>query len=154
MKTKILLFVALASILTSCSNHQFSQFERFGEDSRWLQSDVKTFEFEITDDSKLYDITFKFSHVYDYQYPSVPIIFDIESPDGRKGTLPVDLPLKDKNGKELGDCSGDICDLSYSLEHKAKLLKGKYKITISHSFKGAPYLPNVIGIGLDVDSVK
>ncbi|MGC4040700.1 MAG: hypothetical protein QM710_07945 [Flavobacterium sp.] len=154
MKTKILfLFVAL-TLLTSCSQHQFSQFDTFGEDNHWLHNDVKIFEFEIVDDAQLYDVNFRFSHVYGYQFPTVPIRFVIESPDGNKENLSVDLALKDSGGKEVGDCAGDICDLEYPVKNKARLIKGKYKITVSHDFKEAAYLPNVIGVGLNVDSVK
>lgn len=154
MKIKILLLLSLFTILVSCSNHQFSQFDTFGEDNHWLQTDVKTFEFEITDDSKPYDVVFKFSHVYDFQFPTVPINFSIESPDGTKEDILVEMALKGKDGKDLGDCSGDVCDMDYPIKTKAKLTKGKYKIIVSHNFKGAPYLPNIIGVGLYVDSVK
>jgi len=154
MKTKILFLLTAFLVLTSCSKHQFSQFDTFGEENRWLQTDVKTFEFEILDESQLYDIVFRFSHVYDYQFPKIPLSFSIENPKGEKENFSIDLALKDKNGKELGDCAGDICDLDFPLKNKTKLIKGKYKITVLNTFKGAPYLPNVIGIGLNVDSIK
>ncbi|QBZ97299.1 gliding motility lipoprotein GldH family protein [Flavobacterium sangjuense] len=154
MKTKTLLLLSLFAILTSCSKQgQFSQFDTFGEENRWQKSDAKTFEFDITDDSKLYNLTFRFSHVYDYQFASVPINFSIENPAGEKEDHTINLAIKDDNGKELGECAGDVCDLNYKVEENFKLQKGKYKITFSHSFEG-PYLPNVIGIGLNVESVK
>ena len=163
MKTKALLFLSLFTILicfassltlVSCSNQgNFNQFETFGDENRWQKSDVKTFEFDVTDDSQLYNLTFRFSHVYDYQFATVPINFTIENPAGEKENHSIDLVIKDANGKDLGECAGDVCDLNYKLEENLKLQKGKYKVIISHSFNG-PYLPNVIGIGLNVESVK
>lgn len=154
MKTKTFLLLSLFTILISCSKqNQFSQFDTFGEENRWQKADAKTFEFDITDDTQLYNLVFRFSHVYDYQFPSIPINVVIESPDGKKGELKIDVPIKDDSGKDLGECAGDICDLNYKIEEKIKLQKGNYKITFSHSFEG-PYLPNVIGIGLNVESVK
>lgn len=154
MKTKTLLFLSLFAILTSCSKlNQYKEFVSFGEENHWQKAAAQTFEFDITDDVKLYNIVFKFSHVYDYQFASIPINFTIENPKGEKENFSVDLAIKDSSGKELAECSGDVCDLDYTIKEKTKLQKGLYKVTISHSFEG-PYLPNVLGIGLNVESVK
>ncbi len=154
MKTKALLLLSLFTLLISCSDKsKYKEFVTFGAENRWQKLDAKTFEFEITDDSKLYDLTFLFSHVYDYQFPKVPINFVIENPAGQKENRSIDLAIKDDNGKELAECAGDVCDLNYKIEEKVKLQKGHYKVVISHSFEG-PYLPNVIGIGLNVESAK
>lgn len=154
MKTKIIFLLSLFTILISCSKQsQFSKFVDFGETNRWQKPDIKTFEFDVTDDSQLYNLIFKFSHVYDYQFNLVPINFSIENPAGEKENITIDLKIKDSAGKQLAECAGDICDLKYTIKEKTKLQKGKYKVVISHSFEG-PYLPNVIGIGLDVESVK
>lgn len=124
------------------------------ESNHWEKSDPKAYEFEIKNDTTLYNIVFRFSHVYDYQFATIPIQFDIESPDGTKETLAVDLQIKDESGQQLAECSGDVCDLDYAVKTKTKLTKGKYKITVSHDFKMAPYLPNVLGIGLEVDKAQ
>lgn len=154
MKTKLLLLLSLLTVFISCSNpNNYSEFVDFGEDNRWQKDDVRTFNFDIADDTQTYNLTFKFSHVYDYQFATVPINFTIENPTGGMENLSIDLAIKDSAGEELAECGGDICDLKYSLKEKIKLQKGKYKVTISHSFEG-PYLPNVLGIGLNVESVK
>ncbi|MCF6129363.1 gliding motility lipoprotein GldH [Flavobacterium sp. AS60] len=164
MKTKILLLLSLFTILISCSKHnEYSEFVDFGRENRWQKADAKTFEFDIsdakvfnvdvTDDNQLYTMTLLFSHVYDYQFASIPINFSIENPSGETEKFSVDLAIKDSNGKELGECAGDICDLNYIIKEKTKLQKGIYKVTISHSFEG-PYLPNVLGVGLSVEAVK
>lgn len=154
MKPKILLLLLVITISISCSKQsQFSQFVEFGTENRWQKTDAKTFEFEITDETTLYNLTFKFSHVFDYQFATVPIHFTIENPAGEKENLSVDLAIKDSSGKELSECAGDVCDLKYQIKEKTQLQKGKYKVTFSHSFEG-PYLPNVIGIGLNVENVK
>ena len=153
MKTKILLLLSLFTILISCSKqNEYNKFVEFGTENRWQKPDVKTFEFDLTDDAQ-YNLTFRFSHVYDYQFASVPIHFSIEKPNGEKDNFSIDLPIKDSAGKDLGECAGDVCDLNYKIKEKTKLAKGKYKVTVSHSFTG-PYLPNVIGIGLKVENVK
>lgn len=154
MKTKILFFLLFLVGLISCnSSNTFSQFDKMPESNHWEQSDAKTYEFTIDNDTILYDIKFLFSHVYGYQFPDFPLDISIESPDGKKEVLNTTLLIKDGNGNDLGECSGDICDLSTIIRGKTILQKGKYKITVSHSFKG-PYLPNVIGVGLEVDKAE
>lgn len=154
MKAKITLLFAVLTLFVSCDKSKlFSQFDRFGEENRWPKSDTKVYEFAVDDDTQRYDLTFHFSHVYDYQFDRIPIQFVIESPDGKKENFSIDLAIKDSSGKQLAECAGDICDLKFKVKEKIKLTKGAYKVTISQSFDG-PYLPNVIGIGLDVNSVK
>jgi gliding motility-associated lipoprotein GldH len=152
MKTKFLLFIILP-LLFSCSDNHFRQFDTLPDDQRWLASDIKTYEFDVENDTQFYNIVFEFSHVYDYQFTSIPLNVTILSPDGKTEQIAVDLKIKDESGKQLADCSGDVCDLFYKIKDRTKLQKGKYKITVSHSFNG-PFLPNVIGIGLTVENVK
>lgn len=153
MKIRFLFTFFIFSVFISCSDNHFRQFDILPEDQRWRASDKKVYEFDIENETQLYNITFQFSHVYGYQFASIPLNVSIENPDGTTEDIPIDLKIADDSGKPLADCSGDVCDLFYKIKQKTKLQKGKYKITISHSFKG-PYLPNVIGIGLNVENVK
>lgn len=153
MRTKGLFLFFIFSLLISCSDNHFRRFDILPEDQRWQASDKKVYEFEIKNDSQLYNVVFQFSHVYGYQFNSVPVHFDIESPDGTTENLSIDLVIANRSGKQLGDCSGDVCDLFYKVKEKTKLQKGNYKITVYNSFNG-PYLPNVIGVGMAIENVK
>jgi len=154
MKKNIFLLFALFFVVISCNKLEvYNQFDDGFAENRWQENDVKTYDFTIDDDSKLYNITFRFSHVYDYQFNSIPINFTIVNPNGEKQIKQIDLQIKDTSGKELAECSGDFCDLNYMLEENVKLSKGNYKIMVSHAFQG-PYLPNVLGVGLKVAIVK
>jgi gliding motility-associated lipoprotein GldH len=149
-----LLLLGLFFLIVSCNNSEvYNEFDDNFSENRWEAKDAKTYEFTIDDDTRLYDITFRFSHIYDYQFPSVPINFTIVSPDGEQQKIQIDLQIKDAAGKELGECSVDFCDLNYKIQEKVKLQKGKYKVIVSHSFEG-PYLPNILGIGLKVEKEK
>lgn len=154
MKNTSLLFVGFFFLLISCNKKTvFDQFDTDFESNRWLEKEIKTYDFTIDDDSKLYNITFAFSHVYDYQFSSVPLNIKIVDPSGKEEPMTIDLQIKDASGKQLADCSGDVCDLFFKIKEKTKLQKGNYKAIVSHSFSG-PYLPNVIGVGLKVEEVK
>jgi gliding motility-associated lipoprotein GldH len=154
MKTKYFFIAILLLTLVSCTKQKtFLQFDTFPKDQRWEVSDAKTYEFEIEDDSKSYDIVFMFSHIFDYQFYEIPVTFEIDKPDGTIEFITKDIEIRTKDGNHKADCLGDICDLDYLIKEKTKLQKGNYKITITNSFN-SPYLPNVIGVGLKVESVE
>jgi gliding motility-associated lipoprotein GldH len=154
MKLKFIFPIFAFLLLISCSEKtDYKKFIKLPEDHRWLKSDSKIFEFTIDDDTKLYDVTFEFSHIYDYQFASVPIKIDVKNPSGEEEFHNIDFNIKDSKGKPLADCGGDICDMSMNVIEKTKLLKGKYQIKVSHDFN-RPYLPNVIGVGIKVTQSK
>jgi gliding motility-associated lipoprotein GldH len=154
MKPKFIFSIFAVFLLISCSEKtDYNKFIKLPEDHRWLKSDSKIFEFTIDDDTKLYDVTFEFSHIYDYQFASVPIKIDVKNPSGEEEFHNIDFNIKDSKGKPLADCGGDICDMSMNVLEKTKLFKGKYQIKVSQDFDG-PYLPNVIGVGIKVSKSK
>ena len=153
MKKSILSLIGLILLVSCNKTTVYDKFDDGFTENRWEQKDAKTYDFAIDDATKLYNLTFRFSHVYDYQFSTVPINFTIINPKGKMQKKQIDLQIKDASGKELAECSGDFCDLNYKLEENVTLLKGNYKVIISHSFNG-PYMPNVLGIGLKVDTAK
>lgn len=154
MTIKTLLLLSFTALLVSCNKADiYSKFDEDFAHNRWEQTDVKTYEFTIADDTKSYDLIFRLSYVYDYQFPSIPLDFTITDPSGKEEKFSLNLQIKDSNGKEIGDCIGDLCDLHHTIREKAKLAKGNYKLTVSNSFHGA-YLPNIMGVGLDVATAK
>ncbi len=140
-------------MIISCKkNLTFSEFDSSFKSNRWEKKEVKEYNFIIDDETKYYNLTLVFSHVYGYQFPSIPIKVELTNTDNMENIV-FDLQIIDKNGKQIGDCAGDICDLKYTFKEKTKLLKGKYKLKLSHTFNG-PYLPNVIGVGLNVEKLE
>ncbi|MGX7668825.1 gliding motility lipoprotein GldH family protein [Flavobacterium pedocola] len=154
MKAKAILFLSLLFVSVACDKSSvYSKLDTDFENNRWTTENVKTHEFTIEDASKTYNLNLKFSHVYGYPYESAPLLIKIVGPDGKEEQLPFNLKIKDANGKQLADCSGDFCDLISPIKENVKLLKGKYTVTLSNALKG-PYLPDVLGVGLEVEAVK
>jgi gliding motility-associated lipoprotein GldH len=152
MKTAIT-FLMLVTLISCTDKNNFKQFEELPESHQWEKNATKTFEFGIDDETKTYSISFLFSHIYGFQFNTIPVSFLLENPDGTTETINKAIVIKEKNGKDIGDCVGDVCDLKTILKENTKLQKGNYKITISNNFNG-PYLPNVIGIGIQVEKQK
>ena len=89
------------------------------------------------------------TNLSDFVINPVPITVKILHPDNSEETKKINIVVKDKDGKETGDCGGDYCDIRESIFKNEALEKGNYKITIQQNFDG-PYLPNVNGIGIEV----
>jgi len=149
---KIIRVVAVLMLvaLSSCEqNRVYNKFEKNFKEKRWQKTDVRTYEFEITQGATQYNMDVHFAHVFGYQFPSVPLTVTIENPDKTITIKKINLEVTDKEGKDNGDCAGDICDLYANVFEDASLAVGKYKVSISQNF-GGEYLPNILGFGIEV----
>lgn len=138
-------------LLTSCDkNNVYSKFDKDFEDNRWLQTDVRTYDFKIKDTSKSYDLLLDFSHVAGFQFNNIPLEVTVTNPDQTKIIQNITLQIVDANGTDLGDCDGDYCDVLQPVFENKKLAAGKYHIVITNKFNNA-YLPNVLGFGIKLN---
>ena len=153
MKAKFILF-ALVFVLTSCNkNEVYDEFNRDFTDNRWESKDVKYFEFENMQSEGVCELKLHFGHISGFQFKEVPLEVEITTPDGKAEILPIVLKLNDKSGKDIGDCTGDICDVFQTIKTFDTLEKGKYKVTVKSEFTG-PYLPNALGVGILIERKK
>lgn len=145
---KIIALLPLLFLFSCIKSSVYSEMFRGFDDNRWMKSDSRSFDFEIEQDTKA-TIFIDFSHVYEPAYNNVPIVVSILKPSGEEETLTANLLLKDENGEDISDCTGDICDLQFTLKEDYNFTKGKYKITVTNAVD-AMYLPNVLGLGIDI----
>lgn len=153
MKLKFLfLFIVLG--LQSCNtNEVYHDFQNDFKDNRWSTNDVKVFAFENEDAEGLYTLKIQLAHIYNFEFSIIPLKMVITSPNGAKETLSMDLAVKDSTGHDIGDCTGDICDVYAPIQSHVKLQKGTYTIEVKSAFEG-PYLPNILGVGVIVEKIQ
>lgn len=148
---KILLLLCLMAMTVSCKKTVVaSAIKKDFADKQWMATDVKTFELKVKRNIDNGDIKILFSHVYEPQYTNVPLEITIESPSGAKEEIAINLVLKDEEGNDLSDCSGDICDLHTIVKEGVKLEKGIYKIAVKNKF-AYEYLANVLAVGASIE---
>ena len=147
---KTLLLLLMLTVLSCQKTVVFKDVKKDFADNQWAATDIKKFEFKLKKDTELGDIKLLFSHVHDPQYSTVPVSVSIENPSGEKENFFMNLQLKDADGNDLSECSGDICDLYTNIKEGVKLQKGTYKVTVENKFAYA-YLANVLAIGLSVE---
>ena len=153
MKAKFVLITLLFTFLSCNKSKIHDDFDSSFDNNRWDASDVRVFEFDNTQSEGVCDLKLHFGHISGFQFKEVPLEVEITTPDGKTEILPVAMKLIDESGKDIGDCTGDICDVFQTIKTFQNLEKGKYKVTIKSKFTG-PYLPNVLGIGIVVEKQK
>lgn len=141
--------VLVLLLLIACNqNVVVDELNRDLTNNRWQQADDKVFEFAIEQEGE-YQLELHLAHIYDFQFEQVPVgVYLSEEKQILLGEELV-VSFKDDDGKDLGDCVGDICDLYVAVSSKIKLSEGKYKVVVQNRFKGA-YLPNMLGVGIRV----
>jgi gliding motility-associated lipoprotein GldH len=154
MKLQNTFLLLLLSLLISCNSKTiFSEIKEGFTANQWPKKEVQSFSFSIEEENKNYDLSITISHVYDYQFDSVPMEVGITNPKGETEILFFDLIIKDAKGKDKGDCLGDLCDLKQTFKKNIKLSKGNYTVHIAHRFNH-DYLPNITSLGLEVDKAE
>ena len=150
MKIKLLSILFFSLALISCNEKKiYDKLDKNFTDNRWQKAELKTFEFSIEEEARNYDVNIHFAYLSDFVINPVPMTVTIVHPDTSEEKKEINIVMKDKDGKETGDCGGDYCDIRESIFKNEALKKGKYKITIQQNFDGQ-YLPNVNGIGIEV----
>ena len=150
MKAKNLFLFGLILVFISCNDKKiFSEHKTDFKSNQWQKTDVQSFNVTIDDESKNYDLTLILSHVYEYQFDKVPVTISIKNPKGETEIMSIDLIIKDADGKDKGECLGDICDLKHTFKKDTKLTKGNYVVSVAHTFNNS-YLPNISSLGLDI----
>jgi len=147
---KALLLLSLLLLFSCKKSVVFQDVKKDFSENQWQAKDIKKFEFTLKKDIESGDIKLLFSHVHDPQYGVVPVSVIIENPSGEKENIFMNLQLKDEEGNDLSECSGDICDIHTDLKKDVKLIKGTYKVSVENKFAYA-YLANVLGVGISVE---
>lgn len=153
MKKILFLALLVLSLLVSCDKQNvYKEFDRSFDENRWLKSDVKVYNFTLENAGK-YDLLIDYSHVAGFQFTEIPIRVEMVAPSGAVTGENYMIQTKDKQGKDLGDCTGDLCDIQQLLFKSRPLSSGHYKIRLINEFDNE-YLPNTIGLGIRLNLSK
>jgi len=137
-------------VFTSCKNNNvYDEFDNQFNENRWDKNDIRSFEFNCESDLKDGSIYLHIGHIYDFQFEAIPVQIKITHPNGVIENLNIQVQMKNSEGKDIGDCSGDVCDLYYPIRKNIDLKKGKYVFEVKNEFAHS-FLPNILGIGIQI----
>jgi len=133
-------------LMTSC-NDMYRDFQTV-KDMKWYKDDIKIFNVEISEEGE-YDLFFTMRHSAGYPFTTIKVDILQITHKGKEFTKEAEFPITDKNGKYIGEATGQLYDIESSFSEKMFLEKGKYTFKISHNMNTNPVIL-VIDIGLIV----
>lgn len=113
MRTFIFPVLLLTFLFTSCKPGTIYEKHQNTGGLVWNRFDMKNFEVEIEDISITYDFYIAIRHHTDIPYRKLDVYFTLYTPSGEMRTNKLEIPVKDKDGKLLGNGLGNLWDLNY-----------------------------------------
>ena len=152
MKTFFVLF-GIVLLLSSCDPFMvFDQYQKT-EGGQWKWSDKKTFEVDMEDSLKAYNIYVNIRHTTEYPKSNLFVFLTTSAPNGisRRDTL--EIIIADDQGKWEGNGFGEIKLISRVYRKAVRFLyPGKYTFEIEQGMR-MPEVP-VTDIGLRIEKFK
>ncbi|WP_297515245.1 hypothetical protein [Flavobacterium sp.] len=152
MKTTFGLLTFLLLITAACQQNKGArEMIDFPESRQWVQNDAKKLTLTLKE-AGTYSAFVEGSVIYGSQFPSLPMTWELTGTNrNENGTL--SLALKNEKGEELGDCTGDVCDVKQALFTGKPFEAGTYTFTLKNTFE-FPYFPNIIALGISLEKEK
>lgn len=157
-KSKLLLqFIIpmlLCGALVSCEKNYILEQNQPLKDCSWNYKDTQTFTAEIKDTIINYDIYIHMRHGFNFEWRNVWVKIETTFPDGREFEKRVNLVLGEADGRWLGNCLGDNCDIRIPIQQSAFFpYLGKYTFKITQDMRTNP-LGAVKSVGMEIQQSK
>lgn len=156
-----LLVIVLSLLLVACNENRIYHEKQDISDNIWDRSEKVTFQFEIADTTKRYNLYTDIRHTNFYVFSNLWMMVYTTYPDGTElepERLPIDLA--DVDGRWYGDCAGDICDLEVYIQRNIRFDQvGTYTITFEQIMRSKDVpslerLPGIMALGLSVERIE
>ena len=126
-----MLLLALASCDQSAV---YKEYQDLSDNLEWRRSDVRQFEYEVTENNSPYDTYVAFRHAVGFPYREMHIRVEETGPGGEVSKKDVIIPIRNENGEWTGKADGDIVDIEYALERNRTFRTwGKYSYRVTHT---------------------
>jgi gliding motility-associated lipoprotein GldH len=148
---KITGLILLATLsLTACKPGVVFEKHLENKNLLWNRFDVKTFDVEIEDIAATYDFIIAIRHLTDIPYRHIDVYFTLYTPSGEMRTNTYRIPVKDRDGKNLGNGLGELWDLNFPAWDGFSFTEpGICKVEVSSAMSQAD-LAGVLKVGLIV----
>lgn len=137
----------------ACSkDYMFKEYKDIAT-TGWAYEQPLSFEFEIKDSSKVYELMLDVVHADTFAFENAYVKVFTEFPNGTKTEQQLSLELAAKNGIWNGKCSSGVCDVMISLQQAVVFAQlGKYKVTFEQYGRN-PVLKGISKIGLLIENI-
>lgn len=144
-------------LLVSCDNSRvYEDYKEFNSKA-WYIADTASFDFQITDTTRRYNLKFNVRNNLDYPYARLFVNYKLSGPDKNvlSGKMISGFLFDQKTGKPFGNSGlGDIYDNQFPLLDNFKFnKKGTYHMRL-HQFMRMDTLPGILAAGVRVEAVE
>ena len=149
MKRTLFISIIISFLLTSCGNDVvFRKYNKMANVS-WNRFDIQNFEVPVKKGDVL-DFYLSIRHHPDFPFDKIWINVTFYKPDGSMRSRDYEFDLKDKDGKWLSDCMGELCDIDLPIHKELAFNKtGNCRVRVEN--KNSKYeTPGIIEVGLVV----
>jgi gliding motility-associated lipoprotein GldH len=154
LKKTLPLLIFIASILISCGPKIVYQKEFEIKNETWTYNDTLSFNFDIIDTNKVYNIWFDITHKEDYPFQNMYMNIYTLFPKKDRAKQQLSIELSDAMGKWLGKHSGDHVNYQLKIQENAFFDKvGKYQITLEQ-FMRTDSIRGIQKIGIRLEEMK
>jgi gliding motility-associated lipoprotein GldH len=151
---RLFYFLILIVIVASCGKVELFERTQNIKNAAWDKEQVPTFNFEIEDTSKAYQVYVVVRHTNEYPFRNIWLNVGLQQPEDTLKHQQFELPLAAPD-KWLGNGMDDI------FEHRALLFPqpvnfpkaGTVTFSLQHTMRRNP-LPGVMQVGIRVEPVK
>ncbi len=151
---KLARFFVLLLALQSCGTLDVYEKTAFFSKHEWNSDDKRTFNFEITDTTSLYNIFIVLRHEDAYHFNNIWLEISTQAPGDSLRTQQVDVPLADNKKGWLGTGMDDVFDHRARITRvPVKLKQGNYIFTLRQNMREEP-LQAVLSAGIRVEKAK
>ncbi len=149
----LLILIVIALAQTACNDGKtiYSEHQKLGDDYNWYKKDIKTFVFDVKQNSHPFEFVLDLRYASGYYYDKALLTITETNPSGEKIRRDLEIAIRDAKGEFIGDKGYDIIDLEYVLDEKKDFpVFGKYTYEISQDMPDVDPLEFVMEVGLVV----
>ncbi|MFT7297427.1 MAG: gliding motility-associated lipoprotein GldH [Sphingobacteriales bacterium] len=155
LKIKLLIILGISLFFfAGCDKTRVFEDHSSAPENGWKHQEIAQFDVDISDTSQLYNIVLHLRHVGSYRYSNLYVLLNSETPSGKTNSTRFEFKLAEKDGRWLGNGSGNIFSSSIPVNVKTKFPeKGLYKFGIEQYMRDST-LKGVKDVGLRVELAK
>ncbi|MBL7870782.1 MAG: gliding motility lipoprotein GldH [Cyclobacteriaceae bacterium] len=152
MRIKSILTFLTIVLLTASCGHVYRKYDKKSFPTySWKYGQEIIFTPTIEDINKSYNLVLGIRHLYGFQLSRINVTIKSISPSGKEMIKDYEFNILKSDGKYIGSCSGDMCDLEAVVDENIKFEEaGQYKYVITHNVQ-VEKIPGIMEFGLIID---
>ena len=146
----LIVFILIGFATSSCDTSVVFEKNEELPEMVWKTQDVKSYEVDIQDTMKLYDLYFNLRNSKSYRYANLYVFVKTTYPSGKLTNDTLQFFLANPEGRWLGKSAGDLITHQIMFSHNMSFPEaGTYKIEFEQGMRDAD-LEYISDVGLRV----